>query len=248
MHRVFEGARRPWPRVLGPVERLLLRLCGVEAKRARAGRSTRSPCWSSASSACWSPTPSAPAARAAAEPAAPRRGVAHSSFNTAVSFTTNTNWQGYRGESTMSYLTQMAGLAWHNFISAGAGICVALVSRAGADRRRDDRRRRTSVTSSSISSRSIVYVLLPISVVVRLWCSPPTASSRTSRPTSRLTTLEGGEADAGDGAGGVAGGHQGARHQRRRLLQRQQRPPVREPDAAHQLPRAAARSSRFRPR
>ena len=50
---------------------------------------------------------------------------AGSAFNTAASFTTNTNWQGYAGEATMSYLTQMAGLAWHNFISAAAGIAVA---------------------------------------------------------------------------------------------------------------------------
>src|SRR5262249_53806185 len=47
-------------------------------------------------------------------------------FNTAASFTTNTNWQAYGGESTMSYLTQMAGLAFHNFVSAAAGIAVAI--------------------------------------------------------------------------------------------------------------------------
>jgi K+-transporting ATPase ATPase A chain len=52
-------------------------------------------------------------------------------FNTAVSFTTNTNWHGYAGESTMSYLTQMAGLAWHNFVSAGAGIAWPWCSPAG---------------------------------------------------------------------------------------------------------------------
>ena len=46
---------------------------------------------------------------------------AGSAFNTAASFTTNTNWQGYAGEMTLSYLSQMAGLAWHNFISAAAG-------------------------------------------------------------------------------------------------------------------------------
>src|SRR5882672_7094856 len=50
-----------------------------------------------------------------------------SSFNTAVSFTTNTNWQGYSGESTMSYVTQMAGLAVQNFLSAATGIAVAIV-------------------------------------------------------------------------------------------------------------------------
>src|SRR5690348_4154938 len=47
-------------------------------------------------------------------------------FNTAVSFTTNTNWQNYAGETTMSYLTQMAGLAYHNFVSAATGIALAI--------------------------------------------------------------------------------------------------------------------------
>ncbi|HMJ83353.1 MAG TPA: potassium-transporting ATPase subunit KdpA, partial [Vicinamibacterales bacterium] len=46
-------------------------------------------------------------------------------FNTAASFTTNTNWQAYGGETTMSYLTQMAGLAYHNFVSAATGIALA---------------------------------------------------------------------------------------------------------------------------
>ncbi len=48
------------------------------------------------------------------------------SFNTAASFTSNTNWQAYGGESTMSYFTQMAGLAFHNFVSAAAGIAVGI--------------------------------------------------------------------------------------------------------------------------
>ena len=47
-------------------------------------------------------------------------------FNTAASFTTNTNWQAYSGESTMSYFTQMAGLAYHNFVSAATGIALAI--------------------------------------------------------------------------------------------------------------------------
>ena len=50
---------------------------------------------------------------------------AHLAFNTAVSFTTNTNWQSYAGESTMSYFSQMVGLAFHNFTSSAAGIAVA---------------------------------------------------------------------------------------------------------------------------
>src|SRR5215472_3815282 len=56
-------------------------------------------------------------------------------FNTAASFTTNTNWQAYGGESTMSYFTQMVGLTWHNFTSAAAGIAVALALSRGLTRR-----------------------------------------------------------------------------------------------------------------
>src|SRR5207302_3194810 len=51
---------------------------------------------------------------------------ADSSFNTAVSFTSNTNWQSYTPESTMSYFTQMAGLTFHNFVSAATGIAIAI--------------------------------------------------------------------------------------------------------------------------
>ncbi|MFX8696383.1 potassium-transporting ATPase subunit KdpA, partial [Acinetobacter baumannii] len=57
--------------------------------------------------------------------------TADSSFNTAVSFVTNTNWQGYGGESTMSYLTQMLGLSVQNFFSAATGIAVAFALARG---------------------------------------------------------------------------------------------------------------------
>jgi potassium-transporting ATPase potassium-binding subunit len=60
---------------------------------------------------------------------------AHLAFNTAASFTTNTNWQAYSGESTMSYFTQMAGLAFHNFISAATGIALAIALIRGIARR-----------------------------------------------------------------------------------------------------------------
>src|SRR5215468_10770707 len=56
-------------------------------------------------------------------------------FNTAASFTTNTNWQSYSGESTMTYLSQMAALAWHNLTSAAAGIGVAIAVSRGLTRR-----------------------------------------------------------------------------------------------------------------
>ena len=60
---------------------------------------------------------------------------AHLAFNTAASFTTNTNWQAYSGESTMSYFTQMAGLAYHNFVSAATGIALAIAFIRGIARR-----------------------------------------------------------------------------------------------------------------
>src|SRR5689334_20545151 len=59
-------------------------------------------------------------------------------FNTAASFTTNTNWQAYSGESTMSYLTQMAGLAYHNFVSAAVGIALAIACIRGIARKEQD--------------------------------------------------------------------------------------------------------------
>jgi len=87
---------------------------------------------------------------------------ADSSFNTAVSFVTNTNWQGYVGESTMSYLTQMLALAVQNFFSAATGIAVAFALIRGFVRH----------SSKSIGNfwvdmtRSSLYVLLPLSVLV----------------------------------------------------------------------------------
>src|SRR5512132_865772 len=62
----------------------------------------------------------------------------HVAFNTAASFTTNTNWQAYSGESTMSYFTQMAGLAYHNFVSAATGIALAVAFIRGIAQREQD--------------------------------------------------------------------------------------------------------------
>ena len=62
-------------------------------------------------------------------------------FNTAASFTTNTNWQAYSGESTMSYFTQMAGLAYHNFVSAAVGIAVAIAFIRGIAQKEKDTHR-----------------------------------------------------------------------------------------------------------
>src|ERR1700724_4584681 len=63
---------------------------------------------------------------------------AHLAFNTAASFTTNTNWQAYSGETTMSYFTQMAGLAYHNFVSAATGIALAIAFIRGIAQKEKD--------------------------------------------------------------------------------------------------------------
>ncbi|MBS0244440.1 MAG: potassium-transporting ATPase subunit KdpA, partial [Proteobacteria bacterium] len=83
-------------------------------------------------------------------------------FNTAVSFVTNTNWQAYSGESTMSHFTQMAGLAVHNFLSAATGIALAV-----ALTRALSRGSAAALGNFWVDvTRATLYVLLPISVVL----------------------------------------------------------------------------------
>jgi potassium-transporting ATPase potassium-binding subunit len=86
----------------------------------------------------------------------------HSALNTAVSFMTNTNWQGYAGETTMSYLTQMLGLTVQNFVSAATGIAVFLALTRGIARK-------STATIGNFWTdmvRSVVYVLLPLSIIL----------------------------------------------------------------------------------
>jgi K+-transporting ATPase ATPase A chain len=87
-----------------------------------------------------------------------------SSFNTAVSFITNTNWQGYSGEATLSYLTQMAGLAVQNFLSAATGIVVAIALIRGLARHSAS----TIGNFWADTTRATLYILLPLSIVLAL--------------------------------------------------------------------------------
>lgn len=85
----------------------------------------------------------------------------HSSLNTAVSFITNTNWQGYSGEVTMSYFTQMIALTVQNFLSAACGIAIAIAITRGIARR-------TSATIGNFwvdTTRATIYILLPVCIV-----------------------------------------------------------------------------------
>ena len=136
MYRVFEGERTFLHPVLRPVERAVYWCCGVDE--------TKEQSWLTYTVAMLffsiagfvtlyllqrfqDILPFNPQGMSAVEQT--------SSFNTAVSFVTNTNWQGYGGETTMSYLTQMAGLTVHNFVSAATGIALAIALVRGFARR-----------------------------------------------------------------------------------------------------------------
>jgi len=108
------------------------------------------------------------------------------SFNNAVSFATNTNWQNYSGESTLSYFVQMAGLTMHNFTSAAAGIAIAVALIRGFARQQ----------ANAIGNfwtdliRATVYVLLPLSLVIALFfCSQGVIQNL--HPYTTATTIEG---------------------------------------------------------
>ncbi|HEX8951425.1 MAG TPA: potassium-transporting ATPase subunit KdpA, partial [Polyangia bacterium] len=192
LHRVFEGTP-PWPRVLGRLERALYRLSGVDARREQTwvGYSAALLAFSAVSLVISYAImrlqhllPFNPQHFGAVEPAL--------AFNTAATFTTNTNWQAYAGESTMSYLSQMAALAWHNFTSAAAGIGVALAVARGLTRRVPVDGPKTLGNFWVDLIRSIVYVLLPLSVVVALFFVSQ-GVIQTLAGYRELTTLEGGK-------------------------------------------------------
>jgi K+-transporting ATPase ATPase A chain len=115
-----------------------------------------------------------------------------SAFNTAASFTTNTNWQGYGGETTMSYLGQMAGLGWHNFISAAAGIAIAVALARGLTRRGEGKGTGTIGNFWVDLTRTTVYILLPICVVFAL-VFVSQGMIQNLDPYREVTTLEGGK-------------------------------------------------------
>src|SRR5215467_7492572 len=162
MTRVFNREKTFLDPVLRPVERLVYRLTGVDEKREMR--------WTEYAVAMllfsgvsmtllyliertqeWLPLN--PQKFGNVEP-----GLA---FGTAASFTTNTNWQAYSGEATMSYLTQMAGLAYHNFVSAAVGIVLAIVVIRGVARKETDKLGNFWVDTT----RCLLWVLLPFCLV-----------------------------------------------------------------------------------
>ena len=163
--RVFEGESTWLDPILRPFERLIYKLSGVHADQemdwreyafAMLGFSAVTLVVTYGIERLQNLLPFNPQGLAAVGP--------DLAWNTAASFTTNTNWQSYTPESTMSYLTQMAGLATHNFWSAAVGIAVAVAFIRGI-------KRTTSATIGNFwvdMTRTLLYVLLPASVIYAL--------------------------------------------------------------------------------
>ncbi len=187
MARVFSNERTFLDPVLSPIERLIYKICGItpDVEMGWAGYAISMLAFSLISMIFLYALqrlqyylPLNPQGLAGVPP-----GLA---FNTAASFTTNTNWQAYSGEQTLSYLTQMVGLTSHNFLSAAAGIAMAAAVIRGFARR-------SAKTIGNFwvdLTRTTLWVLLPLSLIFALflvWQGVPDNFS----PYVSATTLEG---------------------------------------------------------
>jgi K+-transporting ATPase ATPase A chain len=163
MARVYQGKPCGLDRVLGPIERLIYLLAGVKSDR-EMGWKTYAAAVMLFTGLCLLVVYGLQRLQGML-PLNPRGlgGVSpDSSFNTSVSFVTNTNWQGYGGETTMSYLTQMLGLGVQNFVSAATGMAVLVALIRGLARRSS-----TTIGNFWVDlTRSTLYILLPLSVLL----------------------------------------------------------------------------------
>jgi potassium-transporting ATPase potassium-binding subunit len=189
MARVFSGERTPLSPVLRPVENVFYRLAGVDARSEQSwvGYALSALLFNLASflllyalQRLQGVLPLNPQGFAGVSP--------DLALNTSISFVTNTNWQNYGGESTLSYLVQMAGLTVHNFVSASNGIVVAIALIRGFSRRSVQ-----TIGNFWVDlTRGVLYVLLPISIVCALilvWQGMP----QNLGAYVNATTLEGGK-------------------------------------------------------
>jgi K+-transporting ATPase ATPase A chain len=166
LYRVFEDKKRPLPGIFGRPEQLVYRICGIDGSREQTA-AAYAVSLLSFSMFCVLITYCVqrlqhllPFNPQGLGPIAPDL-----AFNTAISFTTNTNWQAYSGETTMAYLTQMAALTWQNFVSAAAGIAVALALSRGLVRSSASGGKDTIGNFWVDLTRAIIYVLLPLSLI-----------------------------------------------------------------------------------
>ena len=162
MARVYGGGSAPGDRFFGPVERLIYRACGIDPA---SEQDWKVYAWSLLAFSLVSVLILYAQIRLQGHlplnPDHVKGPAPFLSFNTAVSFLTNTNWQNYAGESTMAQLTQMAGLAFHNFVSAACGAAVAIALVRGLVRKRTRRLGNFWVDIT----RTCLRVLLPIAIV-----------------------------------------------------------------------------------
>lgn len=193
MATVYRGDPHPLARVLGPIERAMYRLAGTDPSREQSWWDYAKAMlafnalgllfvWGLQMVQHWLPL----------NPAGMGPVSWHSAFNTAVSFATNTNWQGYGGESTMSYLTQMLGLAVQNFVSAASGMATAAALARGLARRATPGVTPTVGNYWVDLTRSTLYILLPLSFVVALFLVSQ-GVVQTFSPYVVAQTLQGGE-------------------------------------------------------
>jgi len=165
MAKVYGGGRAPGDRVFRPVERLIYRVCGVdETSEQRWTTYALSLLAFSFASVVVLYAQLRLQGHLPGNPDHLKDVSPLLSFNTAVSFLTNTNWQNYVGESTMSHLTQMTGLAVHNFVSAAAGAAVAVALIRGLTRRRTH----TFGNFWVDLVRTTIRILLPLAIVFTL--------------------------------------------------------------------------------
>ena len=163
-----------------------------------------------------------------------------SALNTAVSFVTNTNWQGYGGETTMSYLTQMLGLTVQNFVSAAAGMAILVAFIRGLTRHNT----RNLGNFWVDMTRSTLYILLPLSIILALvLVSQGVVQTLSPYATANLVQPQTGQNDqtvltqtiaVGPAASQIAIKQLG--NQRRRVLQHQLGAPFRKPHPALGFP------------
>ena len=188
MTRVFAGERTLLTPVLRPIERLTYAICGVDESKEQhwTGYAVGMLLFSLVGVISLYALQRLQAVIPFFNPAGQAAVGPDLAFNTATSFVSNTNWQSYVPEVTMSYLTQMAGLTVHNFVSAATGIALAVAFIRGFSRRSA----RTVGNFWVDLTRCTLYVLLPVSIVVGLffvWQGMP----QNLNTYTEVTTLEG---------------------------------------------------------
>ncbi len=191
LYAVFEGERKPLPRLLGALERATYRVLTVEEEREQNWKEYALSLFLFSLFGILAVYGLQTLQHLLPLNTRGLRGVPPAlAFNTAVSFVTNTNWQAYGGETTMSYLVQMAGLAWQNFVSAGAGIAVAFAMARGLTRKVRGAGAATIGNFWVDLARSVIYVLLPLSALGCLFLVSQ-GVIQNIHPYREITTLEG---------------------------------------------------------